>query len=135
MGTAVLSIPPSTDQIRLARLVAGAAARRCGVAEDALDDVRQAVSEACTLAMVKHQEAALAAEVRIEIDDDTETFSVRVIDQIPDSSVTPHYEDELALALISSLANRSDVHTNGPGRTVEMSWPVVEPSLVMPDLD
>ena len=46
MGTAALTLPPATEQVRLARLVAGAAARRSGVDEDVLDEVRLAVGEA-----------------------------------------------------------------------------------------
>ena len=134
MGTASLSIPPAAEQVRLARLGAGAAARRCGVDEEVLDEVRLAVGEACALAVVKHQDSDLAADIRIELTDDSGRFSVRIFDQIPDTSTSPDYDETMALALISSLAPESAVAQSGPGTVIEMVWPIEAPKLSRPDL-
>ncbi|HAM23578.1 MAG TPA: anti-sigma regulatory factor [Actinobacteria bacterium] len=134
VGTASLQIPPTPDQVRLARLVAGAAARRCGVDEDVLDEVRLAVGEACALAVIKHQDTDLAADIRIELTDFPDRFSVRVFDQIPSSSTSPDTDESMALALISSLAPESAVEAAGPGTVVEMTWPIEGPALARPEL-
>ena len=94
MGTASLSIPPAAEQVRLARLVAGAAARRCGVDEEVLDEVRLAVGEACALAVVKHQDSDLAADIRIELTDDSGRFSVRITE--------PAWVEERSVVISSS---------------------------------
>lgn len=135
MGTASLSIPPVADQVRLARLVAGAAARRSGVDEGVLDEVRLAVGEACALAVIKHQDSNLAADIRIELTDHEDRFSVRIFDQIPDSSKSPDYDETMALALISSLVPESAVEPSGPGTVIEMAWPIEGPTLTAPELN
>ncbi len=134
MGTASLSIPPVAEQVRLARLVAGAAARRSGVDEDVLDEVRLAVGEACALAVIKHQDSDLAADIRIELTDRPDRFSVRIYDQIPDSSKSPDSDESMALALISALAPESAVEPSGPGNVIEMAWPIDGPALHRPEL-
>ena len=134
MATASLSIPPTTEQVRLARLVTSAAARRCGVEEDVLDEVRLAVGEACALAVIKHQGSDLAADIRIELTDHPDRFSVRVFNQIPDASAPADSDETMALALISALAPESAVEQAGPGTVIEMTWPVDGPALSRPDL-
>ena len=134
MATASLSIPPTTEQVRLARLVTSAAARRCGVDEDVLDEVRLAVGEACALAVIKHQGSDLAADIRIELTDHPDRFSVRVFNQIPDASAPADSDETMALALISALAPESAVEQAGPGTVIEMTWPVDGPALSRPDL-
>ena len=100
-----------------------------------LDEVRLAVGEACALAVIKHQDSELAADIRVELTDLPDRFSVRVFDQIPAASASPTTEESMALALISSLAPESAVEPSGPGTVVEMSWPIDGPVLTEPDLD
>jgi serine/threonine-protein kinase RsbW len=125
MPTATLSVPPATEYVRLARLVASAAARRGGIAEDVLDELRQAVGEACARAVLRHQDALSSAEIRIEMEDTDERFSVRVFDQVRPTTDPQASDvvDEMALALISSLAPESAVQPVGIGTLIEMSWP------------
>ncbi|NQU36994.1 MAG: ATP-binding protein [Actinobacteria bacterium] len=122
MPTASLAIPPAAEHVRLARLVASAAARRSGVSEDVLDELRQAVGEACARAVLRHQDARSSAEIRIEMEDLPERFQVRVFDQVQGSDSTD-LVDAMALALISSLAQESAMEPVGVGTLVEMSWP------------
>ena len=49
MATVRLSFSPAPVHVRTARLVGVAVARRAGVAEELLDEVRLAIGEACTL--------------------------------------------------------------------------------------
>ena len=122
MATASVEIPSSTDHVRLARLVAGAAARRCGVNEEVLDEVRLAVGEACARAVLRNQAADSEANVQIQLDDGTSEFVVTVHDS---ATSTPDDDAErLALALIESLAPVSQVEMEAGGSKVRMSWPI-----------
>jgi anti-sigma regulatory factor (Ser/Thr protein kinase) len=110
--------------VRLARLVAGAAARRCGVDEDVLDEVRLAVGEACARAVLRHQNAETEDPVVVELTDSVDWFRVRVFDRVDPSASVGDDDDSLALALISSLAPESAVEPVDNGSVIEMAWPV-----------
>jgi anti-sigma regulatory factor (Ser/Thr protein kinase) len=55
MSTVRLAFSPAPVHVRTARLVGVAVARRAGVAEELLDEVRLAIGEACTRAVALHQ--------------------------------------------------------------------------------
>lgn len=61
MPVASLRLPATPDQVRTARLVAAAAARRSGVPEEQLDEVRLAVGEATARAVLRHTGGSPAA--------------------------------------------------------------------------
>lgn len=124
MPVAKLRIAPVTEQVRLARLVAGAAARRCGVSEDVLDEVRLAVGEACARAVIRQQALADKHDVVIELEDSPVTFTVRVSDDAREGDD----QGDLALAIISALAPESTVKTDENGSIVDMAWPIEGPS-------
>ncbi|MGD0559378.1 MAG: ATP-binding protein, partial [Streptosporangiaceae bacterium] len=56
MATVDVSFTPLPAHVRTARLVATAVARRSGVPDSLLDEVRLAVGEACSRAVEAHQE-------------------------------------------------------------------------------
>lgn len=116
-----LAIPPQAEHVRTARLVAGAAARRCGVDEAILDEVRLAVGEACARAVLRHSDSGIDQEVRLELRDDDKTFAVDVHDSA--AAAEDSEEDELALAVITALAAESSVERAESGTIVRMSWP------------
>ena len=120
-----LAIPPQPELVRTARLVAGAAARRCGVDEAILDEVRLAVGEACARAVLRHTESGVGADVRLELRDDDSIFAVDVHDSAAASQDSD--EDELALAVITALAADSSVEQVDSGTVVHMSWPTGTP--------
>ena len=122
MAVATLRIPSTTEQVRLVRLVAAAAARRSGVGEDVLDELRLAVGEAAARAVLRQQENP-HAEVIVELDDSTTEFEVRVTDLVAAKS-TAVADDEWALSLISALSPQSHVETSVGGSVVSMKWPI-----------
>ena len=122
MPVAEISIPPAAEHVRTARLVAGAAARRCGINEEILDEVRLAVGEACARAVVRHETAESSEPVVVRMQDDEKSFTVEVSDV---ASVDVADEDDvLALAMISALAEHSEVTKDEPGTSVTMRWSV-----------
>ena len=69
MATVEVTFTPLPAHVRTARLVATAVARRSGVDEALLDEVRLAVGEACSRAVEAHRRHCPAEPVRIEMTD------------------------------------------------------------------
>ena len=83
MATVEVAFSPLPAHVRTARLVATAVARRSGVDEALLDEVRLAVGEACSRAVEVHRRHCPAEPVRIEMTDQGERFVVVVRDAAP----------------------------------------------------
>lgn len=122
MATAKLTIPPQTEQVRTARLVTTAAARRCGVAEDRIDEIRQAVGEVIARSVLRSQRAGVDAPVVVDITDDNELFTVSVVD-LSDPSV-PDEDSGMALAVAEALSFECEVRAAGSGSVIRMAWPL-----------
>jgi anti-sigma regulatory factor (Ser/Thr protein kinase) len=85
MATVEVTFTPLPVHVRTARLVATAVARRSGVAESLLDEVRLAVGEACSRAVEAHQRHCPTEPIRVSLTDDGEQFLVVVTDAVPGS--------------------------------------------------
>ena len=83
MATVEVTFTPLPAHVRTARLVATAVARRSGVAETLLDEVRLAVGEACSRAVEAHRRYCPAEPVRIALTDLGGRFEVVVTDAAP----------------------------------------------------
>jgi serine/threonine-protein kinase RsbW len=146
MATVEVEFTPLPAHVRTARLVATAVARRSGVDEALLDEVRLAVGEACSRAVEAHQRYCPAEPVKIEMTDLGERFVVVVSDaagEAPsangqDAAGAAARPPEAAhgaengataipagfgLAVISGLADDVHVSSSGSGVSVRMSWP------------
>lgn len=152
MATVEVTFTPLPVHVRTARLVATAVARRSGVAESLLDEVRLAVGEACSRAVEAHLRHCPAEPIRVALTDDGEQFEVVVTDAVPDAghaaaagdghsaipaAVPPGLDtsfaivdgeaplrlpDGVGLAVIAGLADDVRVASAGPGTSVTMSW-------------
>jgi serine/threonine-protein kinase RsbW len=80
MPTVEVSFTPLPAHVHTARLVATAVARRSGVDEALLDEVRLAVGEACSRAVEAHRLYCPAEPVRIALTDSAGRFEVEVTD-------------------------------------------------------
>ncbi|NSC23104.1 ATP-binding protein [Streptomyces albus subsp. chlorinus] len=83
MATVELLFSALPEHVRTARLVAAAVARRAGVDEAVLDEVRLAVGEACTRAVGLHMSHGLSTPVRVSLIEDEKKFSIEVGDDAP----------------------------------------------------
>src|ERR1700728_1923424 len=83
MATVEVTFTALPVHVRTARLVATAVARRSGVAESLLDEVRLAVGEACSRAVEAHLRHCPAQPIRVALTDDGERFEVVVTDAVP----------------------------------------------------
>lgn len=116
----VLRVGGSPENVRTARLVAAAVARREGLPEDRVDEVRIAVGEAVTWAM--HEVGNHVVELVLGAGDEAGRFVVRVAGglSLQAARTTPTHDDEdaLALALLRGLAD--DVVVDG--ETTVLTW-------------
>jgi anti-sigma regulatory factor (Ser/Thr protein kinase) len=83
MATVELSFSALPVHVRTARLIVTAVARRSGVPEALLDEVRLAVGEACSRAVEAHLEHCPDEPVRLEMIDGKRRFEVIVSDSVP----------------------------------------------------
>src|SRR6266571_7959674 len=79
MATVEMTFTPLAAHVRTARLVATAVARRSGVPESLLDEVRLAVGEACSRAVEAHQMHCPAEPVRLSLTDQAGRFEIEVV--------------------------------------------------------
>jgi len=75
-----LEFTSEPDFISTARLFAGAAARYYGCDEDAVQDVKIAVSEACTNAVKAHDNALISTPVRVLVRPSGDRVEFKVVD-------------------------------------------------------
>jgi serine/threonine-protein kinase RsbW len=82
VATVTVSFTPLPAHVRTARFVAASVARRAGVADALLDEIRLAVSEACSLAVRFHLAHAPAEPVHVRLTDSSDQFMIEVADAV-----------------------------------------------------
>jgi anti-sigma regulatory factor (Ser/Thr protein kinase) len=118
------------EHVRTARLVAVALARRAGVEEGLLDEVRLAVGEACSRAVGLHKRNRPSAAVVVLLSEEGDRFRVDVSDDVgrdgaDDGRSADGVPDaDMGLAVLTGLVDDLDIITSATGGTVRMSWPV-----------
>lgn len=118
MSTADLVVPAIADQVRTARVVAAAAARRAGINEAGLDAIRLAVGEACARAT---RRASAGDELDITMSDVDGWFEVRVSET---AGVGGGLDDDLAATVIQALAPECSQIRIGELLVTRMAWPI-----------
>jgi serine/threonine-protein kinase RsbW len=127
MATVEVSFTPLPAHVRTARLVATAVARRSGVPEALLDEVRLAVGEACSHAVEAHRLHCPAEPVRISLTNGSGRFEVEVTDSgaaqgaVKGGSV--RRPQGFGLAVIAGLADDVQISESPEGTSIRMSWP------------
>jgi serine/threonine-protein kinase RsbW len=142
MATVEVTFTPLPVNVRTARLIATAVARRSGVAGSLLDEVRLAVGEACSRAVEAHLRHCPDEPIRVALTDEGEQFEIVVTDAVPDADhaepgaaaafggdfaalggeVPLRLPDGVGLAVIAGLADDVRVAPAGHGTSVTMSW-------------
>ncbi|OKJ32277.1 ATP-binding protein [Streptomyces sp. CB01580] len=145
MATVELRFSAQPEHVRTARLVAAAVARRAGVDEAVLDEVRLAVGEACSRAVGLHRSHGITAPVSVALTEEEKSFSIEVGDEVPGPGAEPapgagpgvrgagldepepgteaDGEDEMGLAVISGLVDDMEVRSGINGGVIRMTWP------------
>ncbi|MER5831537.1 ATP-binding protein [Streptomyces sp. NPDC002130] len=144
MATVELRFSALPEHVRTARLVAAAVARRAGVDEAVLDEVRLAVGEACTRAVGLHQTVGISAPVKVLLIEEEKQFSIEVGDEAPHAVAGERApgegpgdhdseadEDEMGLAVISGLVDDVEVSAGEHGGLIKMTWPTTPPPTIL----
>lgn len=121
MATVSLRFQAAAEHVRTARLVAVAVARRAGLDEARLDEIRLAVGEMCARAVRRSLDTGAGDGVLVELDDAGTSLDVTVTD----GSGASESEDEyISLALVRGLADAVfvDDGPGGMGGIVRMTW-------------
>lgn len=136
MPTVDLAFTPAASHVRTARLVAAAVARRAGYDGVVLDEIRLAVGEACSRAVMLNAHRAPTEMVLVTITDDTGLI-VTVTDCCPTDAEVPAdlgkligaatdgaLLPEVSFAMVAGLADEVEVRpgTRGRGTSVLMRW-------------
>jgi anti-sigma regulatory factor (Ser/Thr protein kinase) len=155
--TVTVSFTPLPAHVRTARFIAASVARRAGVPETVLDEVRLAVSEACSLAVRLHRASAPSVPVELRMIEEERRFRIEVADAVPRErpaddlyaplelaeddgfglSPTPQTSgtasadlqarERIGLAVITGLVDEVQVDYLPGGAVVTMSWPLELP--------
>ncbi|WP_069172148.1 ATP-binding protein [Streptomyces griseus] len=143
MPTVELRFSAQPEHVRTARLVAAAVARRAGVDEAVLDEVRLAVGEACSRAVGLHRSHDITAPVTVLLNEEEKAFSIEVGDQVPgpgsgslppgatgagrvgEADAEADSEDDMGLAVISGLVDDMEVRSGADGEVIRMTWPTM----------
>jgi anti-sigma regulatory factor (Ser/Thr protein kinase) len=137
--TAQLSLSPRPELVRIARMMSVSLARRGGVPEELLPEVRLAVGEAASRAVLVHARLGSDQPVRLTFVEDDRGYEVRIhddgsVDEVPAapddglSGLSPDDGEEglppkLALALIDGMTDDLSVSEDPIGGTlVVLRW-------------
>ena len=129
-----LEIPARAEFVALARLVVSAlAATDSQLADERVDDLKIAVSEACTNAIEAHDAVATPERVRLRCWSDDRGLEVSIEDRGPgfDPSDLPDhppvtdpdrlkFERGLGIPLIRALVDEVDITSSGEGTAVHL---------------
>jgi anti-sigma regulatory factor (Ser/Thr protein kinase) len=113
VGTIELSIPPKSVYVGVVRLAVSSLARTAGMGEEAVDDLKIAVSEACTNAVESNSEAGLQDPVVVTWTEEPNRVLVQIADRGTPVTTSDEVVDTqgfstrhtMSLALLESLAD------------------------------
>ena len=141
MAHVELELTPLPAHVRTARLVVVAAARRAGLPDDLIDELRLAVSEATSRAVGLHRSHLVAEPVLVAITDEPRVLTVAVSDRGPSAGPAPAdlagdlleraesgdadtIDPDVSLAVLSGLVDDVSVEATPGGTTVTLRWPL-----------
>ena len=139
MALVELLLSPLPAHVRTARLVVVAAARRAGLDDGLVDELRLALGEACSRAVGLHSRHAPGVPVKVTVDDRPGNLVVTVVDAGPAAGPAPDdlteglFEDDgseeladpdVALAVLTGLLDAVEILPTDAGTTITMQWPL-----------
>jgi serine/threonine-protein kinase RsbW len=126
----ILEIPSEAAYVSTARLFAGAVARHFGIDEDAVDDLKLAVSEACNGAIRYRETESANRPIRIDVTTDGASLVFEIEDAIDPGASRPGVNTEdmirgLSIELIQALfPNAGMIPGRGGGTNMRLSIPL-----------
>ena len=140
MALVELLLSPLPSHVRTARLVVLAAARRAGLEDGLVDEIRLAVSESTSRAVALNARHAADVPVKILVTDDPTGLTLAVTDAGPAAGPAPtdlsegllqgpadtgeDADPDIALAVLTGLVDEVVVEPGAGGTTITMRWPL-----------
>jgi len=125
-ATVRLAFPPEPRLLGTVRLVVGIVARKAGMGEEGIEDLKVAVSQPCAVAVGDLNRAGRLEPIEIDLVESADRFGIEVRDRAPAPTAAPgnpgdgEIDDrELGLALVGALVDDLKTSTlqNGGNRT------------------
>ena len=111
-ATVRLAFPPEPRLLGTIRLVVGIVARKAGMGEEGVEDLKVAVSETCAVAVGDLNRAGRPDPIEVDLVEGADRFGIEVRDRAPSPSGVPgdpadgEVDDrELGLALVGALVD------------------------------
>lgn len=126
MPTVEVHIPPRSVYVGVVRLAIASLARAAGLDEEAVDDLKIAISEACATAVLGVAEASSAEPISITFTDSGDRLELTVADRGPGPAGAEMPEDTegfdtrstMSAALLASLVDDCSIAERDGGGTV-----------------
>lgn len=130
MPVVELSIPAGTAYVGIIRLAVASLARSAGFDEERVEDIRIAVSEACTNAVLAHDEAGSQDPITVGWSEAGNRIIVQVEDRAPPSGGGGSPLDSqgfstrmvMSTALLQEMADELAVGSSGSGTTTRLTF-------------
>jgi anti-sigma regulatory factor (Ser/Thr protein kinase) len=111
-ATVRLAFPPEARLLGTIRLIVGIVARKAGMGEEGIEDLKVAVSETCAVAVGDLNRAGMGEPIEVDLVEAADRFGIEVRDRAPlAASAAPGAVDaevddrELGLALVGALVD------------------------------
>jgi anti-sigma regulatory factor (Ser/Thr protein kinase) len=127
-ATVRLAFPPEARLLGTLRLVVGIVARKAGMAEEGIEDLKVAVSETCAVAVGDLNRAGLPDPIEVDLVEAPDRFGIEVRDRAPSASGHADAADgevddrELGLALVGALVDDLKTSTLDGGGNRTSFW-------------
>ena len=128
-ATVRLAIPPEPLLLGTVRLVVGVVARKAGMGEEGIEDLKVAVSETCAVAVGDLNRAGRLDPIEIDLVESADRFGIELRDRAPAPAVAPgdpaagEIDDrELGLALVGALVDDLKTSTLQDGGNRTSFW-------------
>ena len=120
-----LAFPPEPRLLGTIRLVVGIVARKVGMGEEGVEDLKVAVSETCAVAVGDLNRAGRLDPIEIDLVESADRFGIEVRDRAPASAAPAEGEiddRELGLALVGALVDDLKTSTLQDGGNRTSFW-------------
>jgi len=128
-ATVRLAFAPEARLLGTIRLVVGIVARKAGMDEEGIEDLKVAVSETCAVAVGDLNRAGLPDQIEVDLVEGADRFGIEVRDRAPAASAGPEGADggevddrELGLALVGALVDDLKTSTLEDGGNRTSFW-------------
>lgn len=139
-ATVRLTFPPEPRLLGTIRLVVGVVARKAGMGEEGIEDLKVAVSETCAVAVGDLNRAGRADPIEVDLVESADRFGIEVRDRAPTlvrdagGPDDPEVDDrELGLALVGALVDDLKTATLADGGNRTSFWLRRDPGGLGPD--